>query len=111
MSREQSFSNVAMVYSSDPRLDPGARPLTRVTWSELARMHGGEWQPGSRLPFDPVAVRAAARHGMTVIFTGGDTGNLRSILEGRPYQGTTITGGEPRSREAGSREAGGPVRA
>lgn len=88
------MSNVAMVYSGDPRLDANARPLTHVTWSELARMNDGAWQPGSRLPFDPVAARAAGRHGMTVVFTGSETGNLRSILEGRPYRGTTITGGE-----------------
>ncbi len=87
------MSNVAMVYSGDPRQDPDARPLTRVTWGELARMSDGEWQPGSRLPFDPVATRAAGRDGMTMIFTGSDTDNLRAILESRPYRGTTIEGG------------------
>jgi len=86
------MSNVAMVYSGDPKLDAGARPLTRVTWGELTRMSDGEWRPGSRLPFDPVATHAAGRQGMTVIFTGSDTGNLRAILEGRPYRGTTIGG-------------------
>lgn len=84
------MSNVAMVYSGDPKLDAGARPLTHLTWGELARMSDGEWRPGSRLPFDSVATRAAGRQGMTVIFTGSDTGNLRAILEGRPYRGTTI---------------------
>ena len=87
------MSNVAMVYSGDPKQDPHARPLARVTWRELAQMSDGEWQPGSRLPFDPVGTRTARRHGMTVIFTGSDTDNLRAILEGRPYRGTTIGGG------------------
>lgn len=87
------MSNVAMVYSGDPKSDPEARPLERVTWAELARMGDGEWHPGSRLPFDPVATRAAARHGMTVVFTGSDTDNLRAILDGRPYRGTTIIAG------------------
>ena len=87
------MSNVAMVHSGDPKLDAGARPLTHVTWGELARMSDGAWHPGSRLPFDPVATRAAARHSMAVIFTGSDTGNLRAILEGRPYRGTMIEDG------------------
>ena len=30
---------------------------------------------------------------MAVIFTGSDTGNLRAILEGRPYRGTMIEDG------------------
>ena len=84
------MSNVAMVHSGDPRKDPEARPLERVTWEELARMGDGEWHPGSRLPFDPVATRAAGRNGMTVVFTGSDADNLRAILDGMPYRGTTI---------------------
>lgn len=87
------MSDVAMVYSGDPRKDLEARPLARVTWRELAQMGDGEWHPGSRLPFDPVATRAASRHDMTVVFTGSDTDNLRAILEGRHYRGTTIAGG------------------
>ena len=87
------LSSVAMVYSADPKLDADARPLSRMTWEELGRMSDGEWQPGTRLPFDPVATQAAGRHGLTVIFTGSDAGNLRAILEGRPYQGTTISDG------------------
>lgn len=86
------MSNVAMVYSGDPKVDASARPLTDVTWGELERMSDGSWHPGSRLPFDPVAARAASQRCMTVIFTGSDTDNLRAILEGRPYRGTTISG-------------------
>lgn len=88
------LSSVAMVHSSDPNLDADARPLSRMTWDELSRMNDGEWQPGTRLPFDPVATRAAITHGLTVIFTGSDNGNLRAILDGRPYRGTTISDGQ-----------------
>ena len=85
------MSNVAMVYSGDPGQDPEARPArARDLAGARTRMGDGEWHPGSRLPFDPVATRAAGRQGMTVIFTGSDPGNLRAILEGRPYRGTTI---------------------
>ena len=86
------MSNVGMVYSADPKIDNSARPLTHVSWGELESMNSGSWHPGSRLPFDPVATRAASQHGMTVIFTGSDTDNLSAILEGRPYLGTTISG-------------------
>ena len=30
---------------------------------------------------------------MTVVFTGSDSDNLRAILTGRPYRGTTIADG------------------
>lgn len=86
------LSGLAQVYSADPQLDPRARPLSRLTWDELSRMNDGTWQPGTRLPFDPVAIQAAIKHELTVIFTGSDTVNLRAILDDRPYSGTTITG-------------------
>ena len=67
------LSSVAKVYSADPKLNAHARPLAGLTWNELSRMNDGKWQPGTRLPFDPVAIQAAGKHELTVIFTGSDT--------------------------------------
>ena len=85
------LSNVMTIYSGDPKLDPDARPLSRLTWGQLGQMNKSKWQPGTHLPFDPVATKAADQQGLTVIFTGSDTANLRATMDGRPYIGTTIS--------------------
>ena len=86
-----NLSDVAQVYSDDPRRNPAARPLTRITWEEYRAIIGGKWVPGTNAPFDPVAARLAAdARLMVVVAAGGDMGNTAAILEGRPFVGSTI---------------------
>jgi uridylate kinase len=86
-----NLSNIAQVYSDDPKKNPSAKPLERITWKEFRSIVGDEWQPGKNAPFDPVAARAAAEARIRVIVAAGkDLENLRLILEGKAYAGTTI---------------------
>ena len=86
-----NLSNIAMVYSADPRTHPDARALQRLSWKEMLQFVGGEWTPGKNTPFDPTAARAAAQSQLLVVFTEGrDLANLQRILTGGMYTGTTI---------------------
>jgi len=86
-----NLSNIAKVCTADPREDPSAKPLDRVSWPEFRRIVGEEWSPGRNTPFDPAATRAAAAARLRVVFADGrDIANLAAILEGRPFVGTTI---------------------
>ncbi|ADN03058.1 UMP kinase [Spirochaeta thermophila] len=86
-----NLSNIAMVYSDDPRTNPDATPLPRLSWKEFRAMVGDEWTPGKNVPFDPVAARKAHEGGLSVIIAAGkDIENLSAILEGRPFRGTVI---------------------
>jgi uridylate kinase len=86
-----NLSNIAKVYTADPKKDPSAKPLDAVSWSEFRKIVGEEWVPGRNTPFDPAATRAAAAARLRVIFADGrDFANLAAILEGRPFVGTTI---------------------
>ncbi len=86
-----NLSNVAQIYSADPKVDPNARPLERVTWAEFRKLVGDDWTPGSNLPFDPVATRKAAELGLRVIAAGGrNIENLSRILRRQSFFGTTI---------------------
>jgi uridylate kinase len=86
-----NLSNIAMVYSADPRVDPNARALERLTWKEMLDIVGGEWTPGKNTPFDATAARAAAASRIPVVFAEGrKLSNLESILTGGAYVGTTI---------------------
>jgi len=86
-----NLSNIAKVYSDDPKKNPAARPLDRVSWKEMLGIVGGEWAPGKNTPFDLTAARAAAGARIRVIFAeGGDLENLSRAFAGGDFVGTTI---------------------
>lgn len=86
-----NLSNVAKVYTADPKKDPEAKPLDTISWKDFRVLVGDSWVPGSNLPFDPVAARRASELGLTVIMAGGrDIPNLRSLLKEKAFIGTSI---------------------
>ncbi len=86
-----NLSNIAKVYSADPKKDPDAVPLDSLTWTEMRKLVGDTWIPGKNVPFDPVATRKAAELGLKVITAEGrDIPNLEKILRDNPFYGTTI---------------------
>lgn len=86
-----NLSNVAKVYSDDPKKNPSARPMDRLSWKEMLAIVGEEWTPGKNTPFDPTAARAAAASRIKVVFAEGrDLANLSRVLEGGEFVGTTI---------------------
>ncbi len=86
-----NLSNIARVYSDDPRTNPQARPVDRLSWAEMLRIVGEEWTPGKNTPFDPTAARTAAQSHLRVVFAEGrNLPNLQRILSGNDFVGTTI---------------------
>lgn len=86
-----NLSNIAQVYTADPRVDPEAQPLEHVSWEDFRKIVGDEWTPGKNLPFDPVATRRAAELGLRVIAADGkNLENTRAILAGEAFIGTQI---------------------
>ena len=88
-----NLSNIEKVYTDDPRKNPDAKPIDRISWHDFRKMVGDEWSPGKNVPFDPVASKHAENAGIQVICAAGkDTGNLRAILAGEKFRGTLIGG-------------------
>ncbi len=86
-----NLSNVAKVYTDDPRKNPAAKPVDALGWKEMLAIVGSEWTPGKNTPFDPTAARAAAQSRLRVIFAEGrNLDNLSKILQGQPFVGTVI---------------------
>lgn len=86
-----NLSNIAKVYTADPRLDPEAKPIDSINWADFRRIVGDEWVPGKNLPFDPIATKKAAELGLKVVCASGrDLDNLKRILAGEAFTGTTI---------------------
>ncbi|MDR2211531.1 MAG: UMP kinase [Spirochaetaceae bacterium] len=87
-----NLSNIEQVYTGDPRKDPSAKPIDRISWDDFRTLVGDEWVPGKNVPFDPVASRHAAKLGLQVICAGGrDLPNLQKILSGESFLGTIIS--------------------
>jgi len=85
-----NLSNIEKVYTADPKTDPNARPIEKITWAEF-RSIGDDWVPGKNVPFDPVASRHAEKIGLKVICASGkNIENLKKILCAEDFTGTTI---------------------
>jgi uridylate kinase len=86
-----NLSNIEQVYTDDPHRNPNATPITAISWRDFRAMIGDEWIPGKNVPFDPVASARAEQTGLTVICAAGrNLENLKNLLEGKPFLGTTI---------------------
>jgi len=88
-----NLSNVAQVYSKDPKENSDAEPIEKMKWHELQELVGEEWSPGLHAPFDPIASKRAAEIGLRVlIIKGGDFPNLDKAISGKEFFGTVIEG-------------------
>jgi uridylate kinase len=86
-----NLSNIEKVYTDDPKKNPDAKPLDKVSWAEFKKITGDTWIPGKNVPFDPVATKHAASLGLKVVFASGrNVKNLEAILNDMPFEGTII---------------------
>ncbi|NCD05404.1 MAG: UMP kinase [Spirochaetia bacterium] len=86
-----NLSNIAKVYTADPKLDPTATPIDNISWTDFRKMVGDEWVPGKNCPFDPIASKGAQKENMKVICADGrNIENTLKILRGESFYGTTI---------------------
>ncbi|MFA6506368.1 MAG: UMP kinase [Treponemataceae bacterium] len=86
-----NLSNIEKVYTDDPRTNPKATPIDEISWGDFRKIVGDEWTPGKNVPFDPIASRHAAKIGLKVVCAAGrDLPNLRALLSGKPFIGTSI---------------------
>lgn len=86
-----NMSNIDMAYDSDPKLNPKARPIKKITWKNFRKIVGDKWVPGMNMPFDPIASKKAEELGLKVIILKGDNfKNLQNYFNGREFVGTVI---------------------
>jgi len=87
------FTNVDGVYTADPKVDPKAKKIVRMSADELARLVGSEeFKPGMKAIMDPVAVKLIQRANMETLVMGShEIKRLPEILNGAKHTGTIIT--------------------
>jgi uridylate kinase len=88
-----NVSNIDYVYTADPKKDPGAKPIEKISWADLIAMLPAEWSPNLSAPFDPIAARLAETQKLSVsIVNGSSLQNVSLALDGAAFKGTVITG-------------------
>lgn len=86
-----NLSNIDYVYDKDPKKNPDAKPISKISWVDFMLLFPNEWIPGGNIPFDPVASAKAADLGYeVVILNGKNIENLKNYLDGKEFTGTVI---------------------
>lgn len=90
-----SLKNVDAVYERDPKIDPNAKKISRLTWKEYREIISGSTshEPGGNYPIDPVAAQMAMEYKMKfIILAGENLPNFAAFLKGEEYNGSEVTG-------------------
>ena len=86
-----NLSNIDYVYDADPKTNPGAKKIEKISWSDYRKIIPKEWTSGLNSPFDPTASEEAEKVGIEVdILNGKNISNLEKCLKGGGFVGTKI---------------------
>jgi uridylate kinase len=85
-------SNVDYVYDSDPRKNPDAKPLKKLTWDEYLKiLHNiSKHTPGASYPVDPLSAHYAKEHKLKFYFTSLDKFLSTEEFDLQNFDGTVI---------------------
>jgi uridylate kinase len=87
-----NLSNIDYVYTADPKMNPEAKKIEKISWAEFRKIIPTEWHPGLSSPFDPVAAKEAETLGIeAAIINGTKLGEFSNYLEGKAFIGTVIS--------------------
>lgn len=87
-----NLSNIDYVCDKDPKKYKNAKKIKNISWADFQKIVGDKWDPGSNVPFDPVASKMAAKEGIEVsILNGQKLGNFKKYLDGEKFVGTVIS--------------------
>jgi len=86
-----NLSNTDYVYTADPKKNPSAKPIKKLSWKEYKKMIPAEWSSGLSTPFDPVATRFAEKHKLKVFLVNGKRlDELENAFDNKLFIGTVI---------------------
>jgi uridylate kinase len=87
-----NLSNIDYVYDSDPKKNPDAKKIEKISWPEFRKLIPEEWDPGLSSPFDPIAAKEAEAINLEVaIINGTKLNEFSNYLDDKPFIGTVIS--------------------
>lgn len=86
-----NLSNIDQVYNKDPKANPDAKPIEKISWADFRKIVGDTWTPRMNAPFDPIASKKAQELEVkVVVLNGKNFENLEKYFAGEEFVGTTI---------------------
>lgn len=86
-------TNVDGVYTSDPKEDPDAKRLDKLSYAELVELTGGAREAGVSAVIDPLAAQIIQRSQVaTRVVDGNDHDNVARAVQGGSFEGTRVEG-------------------
>jgi uridylate kinase len=87
-----NLSNIDYVYDSDPRENPNAKRIEKISWKEFRKIIPKKWDPGLSSPFDPIASKEAQSLGIEVaVLNGKNIEAIKKAIQGDDFIGTLIS--------------------
>ena len=87
-----NLSNIDYVYDADPKKNPGAKKIEKISWADFRKVIPDHWDPGLSSPFDPIAAKEAEALGLEVaILNGAKLEEFSNYLDDKPFIGTIIS--------------------
>ncbi|MGH7174796.1 MAG: UMP kinase [Minisyncoccia bacterium] len=87
-----NLSNTDYVYTADPKKDPNAKKIEKISWGDFRNIIPDHWDPGLSSPFDPVAAKEAEALSLEVaVINGAHLDRFSDYLAAKPFIGTTIS--------------------
>jgi len=85
-------TDVDGIYTADPKKDPNAKKIPRLSTKELTKMFGRiKQEPGINVVIDPMAVKLIDRYKIrTLVLPVSDLKRLVQIVGGAEHSGTTV---------------------
>ena len=87
-----NLSNTDFVYDSDPKINPNAKKIEKISWKDYRDLIPAEWNPGLNTPFDPIASKIAEEEEIEVVIMNGKLNeNFAKYLNKEEFKGTVIS--------------------
>ncbi len=87
-----NITDVDGLFTADPKKQKGARLVPSISFDDfyvLARRF--HYKPGQHFVLDQHAAKIIREHGVTTYIAGPDLQNLKHLLQGKAFRGTTIS--------------------
>ena len=88
-----NLTNVSGLYTKNPKEHGDAKFIPEITWKALWKMSNkNKYQPGQHFVIDQTASGIIMRHKIPTYVIGKDLKQLASVLHGKKFRGTLISG-------------------
>ncbi len=88
-----NMTNVAGLYTSDPRTNKKAKLIKKISWKDFeAKALKLKYKPGQHFVLDQKASTLIKQHKIPTYILGPDLSQLKNVLNNKKFEGTLIEG-------------------